>query len=190
MATSRTIHRLAAPMALALAIGLAATVPAHASSTTQKDPRNDVFLASVGGGIDLAAVRLETLDRKRSIRITFTLHTPTTLEGSLEKPGGMSVHFIRSQRIRRVVGIATKDGVLTSQVCSYSTAARSIKPDCSRLPVSQVDGRTYVAVVKRAQVKQGARVLQWTASSIDLSQGQPVSDQLTAKNRTPFRWRL
>lgn len=37
---------------------------------------------------------------------------------------------------------------------------------------------------------EGATVLRWTATSMALSNGQPVSDQLTARNGEPFRWRL
>lgn len=190
MTTSRTTRLLTAPIAFALVVGLGATVPAHASSTTKTDPKNDVFLAGAGGGIDLAAVQLTTLSRKKRIRVTFRLHSPV-LKGSLKKPGGMSVLFIKSKRIWRVVEIATEGGVLRGEVCSSSRGPKFIEPyDCSSLPVTQVDATTYRAVVKREQVKEGATVLKWTASSIDLSNGSPVSDQLTAKNREPFRWRL
>lgn len=98
MTTSRTTRLLTAPVALALAVGLCAAVPAHASSTTKTDPRNDVFLASVGGGIDLAAVQLKTLNRRKRIRVTFRLHS-LAWEGSLEKPGGMATQFIKNKRI-------------------------------------------------------------------------------------------
>jgi hypothetical protein len=190
MTRSLTTRLLTAPVALALVLVMSALASAHASSTTQKDPRDDVFLASVGGGIDLAAVRLATLDPSKRIRVTFTLHAAVALEGSLEQPGGMSVEFIRSERILRVVTIDTKDGALRGRVCSSSTGTTPVKPDCSRLPVTRVDATTYRTVVGRGQLRRGAEVLRWTASSMDLSQGQPVSDQLTAANRQPFRWRL
>lgn len=190
MTTSRTTRLLAAPIALALAVGLGTTVPAHSSSTTKQDPRNDVFLGSLGGGIDLAAVQLTTLNRKKRIRVTFRLHSPA-LEGSLEKPGGMSVQFIKNKRIWRVVEVVTEDGVLRSEVCSHSRGPEFIEPyDCSSLPVTRVDAKSYRAVVKLDHVKKGAQVLKWTARSIDLSSGSPVSDSMTAKNREPFRWRL
>lgn len=190
MTTSRTTRLLSAPIAFALAVGLGATVPAHASSTTKTDPENDVFLGSVGGGIDLAAVQLTTLNRKKRIRVTFRLHS-RALAGSLEQPGGMRVEFIKDKRTRRVVKVATEDGVLRGEVCSNSRGPKSIEPyDCSSLPVTQVDATTYRALVKRKQVKEGTTVLSWTAASIDLSNGDPVSDQLTARNGEPFRWRL
>jgi hypothetical protein len=190
MTTSRATRLLTAPIALALAVGLAATVPAHASSTTRTDPRNDVFLASAGGGIDLAAVQLETLNRKKRIRVTFRLHS-RALEGSLDKPGGMSARFIRNERTWRVVRVVTEEGVLRSEVCSYSRGPALSGPrNCSRVPVTQVDAKTYRAVVELEQVKEGATVLRWTAASMDLSNGDPVSDWLTAKDRGAFRWRL
>lgn len=190
MTTSRTTRLLTAPIALALAVGLGATVPTHASSTTKKDPRNDAFLGSVGGGIDLAAVQLKTLNRKKRIRVTFRLHS-IALEGSLEKPGGMAVEFIKSKQIRRVVSAVTEDGVLRGEVCSYSRGGEVTEPsNCSRLPVTQVDAKTYRAVVELKQVRKGATVLQWTAASMDLSNGTPVIDSMTAKDRKPFRWRL
>lgn len=190
MTASRTARLLTAPIAFALAVALGATVPAHASSTTKTDPRNDVFLQSVGGGIDLAAVQLTTLNRKNLIRVTFRLHR-RALEGSLEQPGGARVEFITSKRIRRAVTVATEDGALRSVVCTNSTDPKYIEPyNCSSLPVTQVDATTYRAVVKRTQIKEGATVLRWTAASIDLSNGDPVSDWLTARNGEPFRWRL
>lgn len=190
MTTSRITRLLVAPIALALAGGLGATVPAHSSSTTKQDPRNDVFLASVGGGIDLAAVQLATLNRKKRIRVTFRLHSPA-LEGSLEQPGGMRVDFIKDKRVSRVVEVVTEDGVLRGQVCSNSRGRKLIAPyDCSSLPVTRVDSTTYRAVVKLDQVRKGAKVLKWRAWSMDLSSGSPVSDQLAARNREPFRWRL
>lgn len=190
MTTSRTTRLLTTPIAFALAVGLGANVPAHASSTTKTDPGNDVFLSSVGGGIDLAAVQLTTLNRKKRIRVTFRLHSRAR-EGSLKQPGGMWVDFIKDKRVSRAVKIVTEDGVLRGEVCSHSRGRKPIEPyDCSSLPVTQVDATTYRALVKRKQVKEGATVLKWTASSIDLSNGSPVSDQLTAKNREPFRWRL
>ena len=190
MTTSRTTRLLAAPIALALAVGLGATVPAHASSTTWTDPRNDVFLASVGGGIDLAAVQLTTLNRKKRIRVTVRLHS-RALGGSLEQPGGMRVTFIKNKRTSRMVTVLTEDGVLRGEVCSNSRGRKLVEPyDCSSLPVTQVDATTYRALVKRKQVKEGATVLKWTAASMDLSNGSPVSDQLTASKGEPFRWRL
>lgn len=190
MTTSRTRRLLTAPLALALAVGLGAPVAAHASSTTKTDPRNDVFLAGVGGGIDLAAVRLATLNRKKRIRVTFRLHSPV-LKSSLERPSRMSVKFIKDNRIWRIVEVAAEDGVLRGEVCSHSRGPKSFEPyDCSSLPVTQVDATTYRALVMRKQVKERATVLEWTATSIDLSNGFPVSDQLTAKDGEPFRWRL
>jgi hypothetical protein len=59
------------------------------SITTRTDPRNDVFLGGVGGGIDLAAVQLATTTRKKRIRVTFRLHS-RVLKGSLEQPGAGS----------------------------------------------------------------------------------------------------
>jgi hypothetical protein len=188
--TSRTTRLLTAPIAAALAVGLSATVPAHASGTTKKDPRNDVFLASVGGGIDLAAVRLQTLSRKKRIRVTFTLHSGVR-RGGLEDPGGLSARFTRSKRAWRIVEVATKDGVLGSTVCSHSRGPDFVEPyDCSSLPVAQVDATTYRTVVELGQIKERAEVLRWTAWSMDLSNGDPVSDSLTAKDQKPFRWRL
>jgi hypothetical protein len=190
MTTSRTTRLLTAAIALALAVGLGAIVPAHASSTTKTDPRNDVFLGSLGGGIDLAAVELTTLHRKKRVGITFRLHSPA-LKGSLEKPGGLAASFVKSKGIRRVVSVVTKDGVLRSEVCSHSTGPELSGPrNCSRLPVTRVDATTYRTVVRLAQVKEGAEVLRWTAASMDLSGGSPVMDSMAAKNSTPFRWRL
>lgn len=190
MTRSRTTVLMTAPIALALAVNLGAAVPAHASSTTKTDPRNDVFLASVGGGIDLAAVQLKTLNRKKRIRVTFRLHS-LAWEPSLERPGGMSARFIENKRVWRVVRVFNRDGALRSEVCSYSRDSEFSGPrNCSRLPVTRVDATTYRAVVRLKQVREGAEVLQWTAGSIDLSNGSPVSDQLTARNGEPFRWRL
>ncbi len=190
MTTSRTTRLLTAPIALALTIGLGATVPAHSSSTTKQDPRNDVFLGSVGGGIDLAAVQLTTLNGKKRIRVTFRLHS-RALEGSLEQPGGMRVDFIKDKRVSRAVKVVTEDGVLRGEVCSNSRGQKLIEPyDCSSLPVTRVDAKTYRAVVKVDQVRKGAKVLKWSAWSMDLNSGSPVSDQLTSRNREPFRWRL
>lgn len=190
MTASRTTRLLTAPTALACAVVLGAAVPAHASSTTKNDPRNDVFLGSVGGGIDLAAVQLKTLNRKKRIQVTFRLHS-RALESSLKEPGGMAAEFIKNQRILRVVRVFTKDDVLRSEVCSYTRGEKFIEPyDCSRLPVTQVDAKTYRVVVNLKQLKEGVEVLQWTAASMDLSNGSPVMDSMTAKNRTPFRWRL
>lgn len=190
MATSRLTRLLRAPIASVLALGLGSTVPAYASSTTKTDPSNDVFLGTVGAGIDLSAVRLATLNRKKRIQITFRLHT-SALDESLEQPGGMWVEFIKNERTRRVVKVATVDGVLRGEVCSSSRAPKFTQSyDCSPLAVAQLDPTTYRALVKRKQVKEGATVLKWTASSIDLRSGDPVSDQLTARNGEPFRWRL
>jgi hypothetical protein len=144
----------------------------------------------VGGGIDLAAVQLATLDRKKRIRVTFRLHS-RALQGSLQQPGGMRVTFIKDKRTSRVVTVVTEDGVLRAEVCSNSRGRKLVEPyDCSSLPVTQVDATTYRAMVKRTQVKEGATVLKWSAASMDLSNGFPVSDQLTARNGEPFRWRL
>lgn len=190
MITSMTTRLLAAPIALALAVGLGGTVPAHASSTTKQDPRKDVFLGTSGGGIDLAAVQLTTQNRKKRIRVILRLHSPA-MKGSLEQPGGMSVQFIKNKRTWRVVEVGTEDGVLRSEVCSYSRGQEFTEPyDCSMLPVTRVDAVTYRAVVELDQVRKGAKVLEWTARSLDLSSGSPVSDYLTAKSREPFRWRL
>jgi hypothetical protein len=185
--TSRTARLLAAPIAVALAVGLGVTVPAHASTTTKQDPRNDVFLGSLGGGIDLAAVELETMDRRKHIGVTFSLHAPA-LEVSLDRPGGLAVEFVRTRRSSRVVSVARVDGVLRGQVCSRARTGKSVS--CSTLPVTQVDATTFRTVVRLAQVDKGAGVLRWTASSLDLSNGSPVRDSVTAKNRRPFRWRL
>jgi hypothetical protein len=190
MTTSRTTSLLTALIALALAVGVSAAVPAVASSTTKKDPRNDVFLDSVGGGIDLAAVQLKTLNRKQRIRVTFGLHSPA-LEVSLEKPGGLAAEFIKNKRIWRVVRVVREDGILRGEVCTYTRGEESTEPyNCSTLPVAQVDAKTYRTVVKLNQVKRDAEVLQWTASSMDLSNGTPVMDSLTANNGKPFRWWL
>ena len=190
MTTSRTTRLLTAPIALALAAGMGATVPAHASSITKSDPRNDIFLGSAGGGIDLAGVQLETLNRKKRIRVTFRLHSPAP-EGSLEQPGGLRVEFGQSTRISRVVKVVTQDGALRGEVCSDSRGQEFVEPyDCRRLPVTQVDATTYRTVVKLEHVKKGAEVLRWTAGSMDLSQGMPVMDSMAAKDRGPFRWRL
>lgn len=187
MSMTRTARLLAAPIAVAVALGMGVTVPAHASSTTKQDPSNDVFLGSLGGGIDLAAVELETLDSTKRIGVTFSLHAPP-LEAGLEKPGGMAVEFVRTRRSSRVVSVARVDGVLRGQVCSRARTGKSAS--CSRLPVTQVDDTTYRTVVRLAQVDKGATVLRWTASSLDLSSGSPVLDSMTAKHRRPFRWRL
>ena len=189
MITPTTTSLLRAPIALALSIGLGAAVPAHASSTTKQDPRNDVFLGSLGGGMDLAAVQLMTLNQKKRIRVTFRLHSPA-LEGSLEEPGGMTVEFVESKRVWRIVRVATEDGVLRGEVCSHPRRSSIGPHDCSSLPVTQVDAKTYRVVVQLEQVKEGAEVLRWTAGSLDISSGSPVGDSLTAKNRAPFRWRL
>jgi hypothetical protein len=190
MTTSRTTRLLTRAIASALAVGLGAPATAHASSTTKTDPRNDVFLGGVGGGIDLAAVQLTTLNRKKRIRVTFRLHY-RPLESSLAQPGGMRLEFIKDKRVSRAVEIVTADGVLRGDVCSNSRGRKLVEPyDCNSLPVTQVDATTYRALVKRKQVKEGATVLKWTAASMDLSNGSPVSDQLTARNGKPFRWRL
>ena len=189
MTTSRTARRLTVSISLALAVAMGSAVPAHASSTTEEDPRNDVFLASVGGGIDLAAVQLKTLNRKKRIQVTFRLHARPG-EASLERPGGMTAQFIKDRRTRRMVRVVTEDGDLRGEVCSDTTGDSTGPHSCSRLPVTQVDATTYCAVVTRRQIKKGAKALQWTAWSIDLSNGDPVSDWLTASNREPFRWRL
>jgi hypothetical protein len=144
----------------------------------------------VGGGIDLAAVQLTTLNRKKRIRVTFRLHY-RSLESSLERPGGMRLEFIKDKRVSRAVEIVTADGVLRGEVCSNSRGRKLVEPyDCSSLPVTRVDATTYRALVRRKQVKEGAPVLTWTAASMDLSNGSPVSDQLTARYGKPFRWRL
>lgn len=190
MIMSTTTRLLAAPIALALAVGLGATVPAHSSSTTRQDPRNDVFLGSLGGGIDLAGVQLTTVNRKKRIRATFFLHSPAP-EHSLERPGGMSVQFIKNKRTWRVVEVGTEDGVLRSEVCSHSRGPEVTEPyDCSSLPVTRIDAKTYRTVVKLDQVKKGAKVLKWTARSMDLSSGSPVSDSMSGKDGEPFGWRL
>jgi len=190
MTTSWTTRLLTAPIACVLAIALGTAAPASASSTTKKDPSNDVVLGDANRGIDLAAVQLKTQHRKKSIRVTFTLHSPVSA-ATLMKPGGMAVEFIKNKRIWRIVRVATTDGVLGSDVCSYSRSGEVIEPyDCSTLPVTQVDATTYRTVVELRQVKKGAKVLQWTAGSMDFSGGTPVVDSLTAKDRRPFRWRL
>lgn len=103
----------------------------------------------------------------------------------------MAAEFIKSKQIRRVVSAVTQDGVLRGEVCSYSRGGEVTEPyNCSRLPVTQVDAKTYRAVVELKQVRKGATVLQWTAASMDLSNGTPVIDSMTAKDRKPFRWRL
>ncbi len=126
----------------------------------------------------------------KGIRVSFRLYS-LALEGSLEKPGGMTAEFIKSKRIRRVVSVVTEDGVLRSEVCSYSRGEAFTEPyNCSRLPVTQVEAKTYRAVVELKQVKEGVKVPQWTAASMDLSSGSPVMDSMTARNGKPFRWRL
>lgn len=189
MTTWRTTRLLAAPIGLALAVAVASAVPAHASSTTETDPRNDVFLASVGGGIDLAAVRLQTLNRKKRIRVTFRLHSRPG-KGSLERPGGMTAQFVKDRRTRRMVRVTTQDGDLRGEVCSDTSGDSTGPHSCRMLPVTQVDATTYRVVVALEQIKKGAKVLRWTAWSMDLSNGDPVSDWLPATTREPFRWRL
>ena len=190
MTMPRAIALLTAPITLALAVALSTAASAQASSTTRQDPRNDVFLASVGGGIDLAAVQLKTLDRKTRIQVTFRLHSSPALERSLEKPGGLSVQFVKNARTLRVASIFTKDGDLRGEICSHTTGDAGGQHSCRRLQVTRVDARTYRTSVRLTQVKKGATLLRWTASSMDISNGDPVSDQLTAKGGEPFRWRL
>ena len=193
MSTSTSTARRAAPLALALVLGLGAAAPAHASSTTRPDPADDVFLASVGGGIDLAAVRLETRDRSdrpTRIRVTFTLHSPVPRR-SLKAPGGLRVQFLKGTQIRREVGITTHDGVLRGEVCQDPGDDDHGAPGpCRRVRVTRVDATTYRAVVRLDHIEPGARVLRWTASSLDISNGYPVSDRITAPDSRPFRWRL
>lgn len=189
MAMSKTAGMLAAAITVATALALGAAVPSYASSTTARDPKGDVFLASAGGGIDLAAVRLKTLDRKTRIQITFALHARAQ-EGSLDRPGGMAAQFIKNQRTSRVVRVVTRDGNLSGEVCSDIKGDQAGPRKCRSLPVTQVDEKTYRVTVKLKQIKKGAEVLRWTAWSIDLSNGDPVSDWVTAKNRRPHRWRL
>ena len=136
----------------------------------------------MGGGIDLAAVQLTTLRRTERIRVTFGLHS-RAMGGSLEQPGGMRVAFIRNKRIWRVVEVATDGGVLRGEICSGSRGPELIEPyDCSSLPVTQVDGTTYRALVKRKQVKKGATVLKWTAGRLRL-----YSNRCTMVRSTPVR---
>ncbi|QIK75944.1 hypothetical protein [Nocardioides piscis] len=187
MPTSRTTRLLTAPIALALAVGLGPTAPANASSTTRKDPRNDVFVGSLGGGIDLAAVQLE-VNRTENIRVTFRLYSPVMTKASLERPGG-GVH---QERADQPHGQDLHEGRHPAQRGLQRVHRRgSGGPyNCSKLPVTQVDAKTYSAVVNLKQVKKGAKVLQWTALSMDLSSRSPVMDSMTAMNRKPFRWRL
>ena len=103
----------------------------------------------------------------------------------------MQVEFIKDERTRRVVKMSTHDGVLRGEVCSSSRAPKFTESyGCGPVVVAQLDATTYRARVKRKQVKKGATTLQWTASTIDLTSGDPVSDRLTAGNGKPFRWGL
>lgn len=189
MISSRTFRLLPASISLTGALVLGALVPAHASSTTKTDPAGDVFLAESGGGIDLAAVRLATGERKKRVRVTFRLHEPV-VSSSLVRPGGLSVHFVTGRRTSRVVTISTVDGELRGAICSDSADdARGLR-DCRRLPVTEVDGTAYRVAVGLARIKKGATVLRWSASSLDIRGGQPVSDWLRTEDRKPFRWRL
>lgn len=187
MSTTRTARLLTAAVALALGAGLAA--PAHATSTTRTDPEGDVFLAGVGGGLDLASVRLATANRDTHVRITVRLHSAAANRG-LARPGGLAVQFSRSHRASRVVEVFRAGGGLRAEVCSQPRAASSEPVDCTPVRVSQPDARTFRAVVRLDLLDEGAEVLRWTASSLDLSTGDPVSDRLTAANGKPFRWRL
>ena len=68
----------------------------------------------------------------------------------------MAAEFIKSKRIWRVVMVATEDGVLRSEACSYSRGEEYAKPyNCSKLPVTQVDAKTY-----RAEGINGVRTIQ------------------------------
>jgi hypothetical protein len=190
MTTSRITGLLTAPLAIALALALGPALAAHAlSSTTKKDPRDDVFLASVGGGIDVAGVNFRTLDRKRRIQVTFTLHSRVP-EGSLEGPGGLTAQFIKDRRTSQLVKIFMREGDLRGKVCTETKGDLTRLHDCHTLPVTQVDAKTYRTVVKRDRIKKDASVLHWIAWSLDLSSGDPVSDVLTAMDGKPFRWQL
>lgn len=186
---SRTISLLSASIGLAAALALGTLVPAHASSTTKTDPEDDVFLAELGGGIDLAAVSLATRNRKKRVRVTFRLHEPVPLLGSLAAPGGLSVQFVTDRRSSRVVTIFTDREVLRGSFCHVSTDDNRGR-ECRRLPVVKVDDTTYRTVVGLPRIEKDATVLRWTASSLDISNGDPVIDSLTAGNGKPFRWRL
>lgn len=178
---------------LALALVVAVTTIATSAGATQpgtsmtrKDPRDDVFLASVGGGMDLAAVNLTTIDRDR-IRVTFRLHSPPELERSLKRPGGMNLYAVRDERTSERVRISTANGQLRSTVCTQSSRPVVRIHDCQRLPVTQVDATTYRTVVKQDRVVDDAGTLRWLAQSMDLSNGTPVSDLLD-RDGAPFTW--
>lgn len=179
-----------APLALALValLGVASPAPAAeaGASTTRKDPRDDVFLSSVGGGIDLAAVNLTTVDRDR-IRVTFRLHSPPDLERSLERPGGLTLHAVRDARTTELVRIFTVDGELRSTVCTQSSRGLGRIHDCQRLPATQLDDAAYRTVVKRSRIVGDTGTLRWFAQSLDISNGDPVSDLLD-RDGAPFAW--
>ncbi len=188
MTRSRTTRLLTAPI-IALVLALGATAPAYSSSTKKKDPKNDFVITSNDNGVDLASVELKTLNRKSRIRVTFRLHSPAP-ESSLDDPGGMAAEFIKNTKIWRVVRVNTVDGVLGSEVCSYSRREQVPEPyNCTPLAVTQVNATTYRVVVKVKQVKKAAKVLAWTAGTITYDGIEPLVDVMRANNK-PFRWRL
>jgi hypothetical protein len=79
------------------------------------------------------------------------------------------------------IEVATDGAVVRGEICSGS-GPELIEPyDCSSLAVTQVDGTTYRALVKRKQVKKGATVLKWTAGRLRL-----YSNRRTMVRSTPF----
>ncbi|NYE37546.1 hypothetical protein F4692_002679 [Nocardioides cavernae] len=116
--------------------------------------------------------------------------TVRNVPASLVGPGGLSVHFVTGRRTSRVVTISTIDGRLRGSICSDTTDDFRGPRACRRAPVAQVGETSYRAAVGLARIEEDATVLRWTARSMDLSGGDPVSDHVTASNRKPLRWQL
>ncbi len=184
--TSRTRTRAltTAPLALGMAVALAAA-PAQASSTSKEDPAGDHVIGS-NPTLDLAKVSMRTKARKKKIQVTFALHHDVAAE-HLAFPGGLGVDFQVTKRTVRSVRVFVRRGELRSTVCSYDSRQDLPTPTkCSRLPVTQVDGKTFRATVKRNQIKKRAKVLKWRASAYEFA-AAAVDPVGTGKR--PYRWR-
>ncbi|WP_110180760.1 hypothetical protein [Nocardioides solisilvae] len=188
---SRALTLTTTPLALGLALGLAtalAAAPAHASSTTKKDPVGDHVTGSAN--LDLAKVQLRTRG-KQKVRITFGLHHDVTTD-DLARPGAMGVSFHTQKKRLRSVEISARDGAYEGRICTYDMREEELPPatNCSSVPVTAVDARTFRAEVRLKKVKKGAKVLRWSASAFSLASGSPAVDPLGRGFDKPFTWRL
>lgn len=183
---SRAVALATAPLALGMVLALGAA-PAHASSTTRKDPAGD----HVGGNVanlDLAKVSMRTRAGKKKIEVTIGLHNDVTA-ADLAFPGAVGVIFNRSKDILRGAEITARDGVLEANICTYDQREQVPEPrGCSTLSFSQLDARTFRMVVPVKKIKKGATVLRWHASAFTAA---PMAvDPLGPGYRKPFTWRL